>query len=246
MICAFGLLGFVCERRKEISRTWIAAAVALAVLFLANIFYIAIGRTTLVVIPLLLLLLGFRYFGWKGIVAALVAAVVMASVAWIASPLLRERVTLSFSELRSYEASNAVSSTGIRLEVWKKSLEIVATAPLLGHGTGSIPGQFRSVAVGGGLSGLLSNNPHNQFFAVAIQVGLVGTAILVAMWIAHLMVFRGSGLVAWIGIVVVLQNLAAAPFNAHLFDSFHGWLYAFGFGVIGGMALRQNETAAPP
>jgi len=90
--------------------------------------------------------------------------------------------------------------------------------------------------------GQLSVNPHNQVFAVAIQLGLIGTAILLAMWFSHLALFRGGGLVAWIGIVMVVQNLASAPFNSHLFDSFHGWLYAFGVGVLGGIALRERSA----
>jgi len=94
------------------------------------------------------------------------------------------------------------------------------------------------------VTGMESDNPHNQVFAVAIQLGLIGSAILLAMWIAHLALFRGPGLVAWIGIVIVVQNLASAPFNSHLFDSFHGWLYVFAVGVVGGIALRERGEAA--
>ena len=65
------------------------------------------------------------------------------------------------------------------------------------------------------------------------------------MWVAHLALFRGGGLIAWIGIVIVVQNLASAPFNSHLFDSFHGWLYVFGFGVVGGMVLRERAARGP-
>jgi hypothetical protein len=140
----------------------------------------------------------------------------------------------SFAEVEAYETQNAESSSAIRLELWKKSLGIIAAAPVIGHGTGSIPEQF-----GDDVFGQLSVNPHNQVFAVAIQLGLMGTAILIAMWLAHLALFRGGGLVAWIGIVIVVQNIASAPFNSHLFDSFHGWLYAFGVGVVGGTALRE-------
>ena len=55
----------------------------------------------------------------------------------------------------------------------------------------------------------------------------LGVAILMTMWLWHLALFRGGGLIAWVGIVIVVQNLASAPFNSHLFDSFHGWLYVF-------------------
>jgi O-antigen ligase len=243
LVCAFGLLGYAADRWREQHGRLAVAALLLACLFLANIFYIAPGRTAIAIVPLLLLVFGFRYFGWKGVLAALVAGAVIATAAWAASPFLRARVMASFSEVQAYEAGNAISSSGIRLDLWKKSLGFVTAAPILGHGTGSIPDQFHRVAVGAGASGMEADNPHNQVFAVAIQLGLIGAAILLAMWLAHFALFRGPGLIAWIGIVIVTQNIASAPFNSHLFDSFHGWLYVFGVGAVGGIALRERRES---
>jgi O-antigen ligase len=238
LVCAFGLLGFAAERWQKGDTRLTVGALLLAGLFLANIFYIAPGRTAIVIMPALLVIFGFYYFGWKGVAGAVIAGVILGAAAWTASPFLRARVMASFSEVQAYETQGAVSSSAIRLELWTKSLGIIAAAPLIGHGTGSTVEQFGR-GPEGGIFGQLAANPHNQVFAVAIQVGLVGTAILLAMWVAHLALFRGSGVVAWIGIVMVVQNLASAPFNSHLFDSFHGWLYAFGVGVLGGIAQRD-------
>lgn len=244
LICAFGLLGYAAERWRSGPSRLAAAAFLLACLYLGNIFYIAPGRTALAIMPLLLIVLGFRYFGWRGVFAACLAGVVLAALAWAASPFLRGRVLVSFSEVQAYETENAVSSSGIRLDLWKKSLGIIAAAPVIGHGTGSIPQQFRAAADGDAIA-MEAVNPHNQIFAVAIQLGLIGVAILIAMWVAHLALFRGGGLIAWLGIVIVTQNLASAPFNSHLFDSLHGWLYVFGVGVLGGIALRERRTETP-
>ena len=241
LICAFGLLGFAADRWQKGDHRLASGALILAGVFLANIFYIAPGRTAIIIMPALLVILGFYYFGWKGIAAAAVAAAVVAAAAWAASPFLRARIMASFSEVQAYETQNVESSSAIRLELWKKSLGIIANAPLIGHGTGSIPEQFAR-GPEGGVFGLLADNPHNQVFAVAIQLGLIGTAILLAMWLAHLALFRGGGLIAWIGILMVVQNIASAPFNSHLFDSLHGWLYAVGIGVLGGIALRERSA----
>jgi len=241
LICAFGLLGYAADRWREKHGRLAVATLLLACLFLANIFYIAPGRTAIAIMPLLLLVFGFRYFRWKGVLAACLAGAVMAAAAWAASPLLRARVLASFAEVQAYENTDAISSSGIRLDIWKKSLGFVAAAPVIGHGTGSIPDQFHRVAVGAGVAGMEADNPHNQVFAVAIQLGLIGAATLLAMWLAHLALFRVPGLIAWIGIVIVTQNIASAPFNSHLFDSFHGWLYVFGVGAVGGIALRERR-----
>jgi hypothetical protein len=60
--------------------------------------------------------------------------------------------------------------------------------------------------------------------------------------------FRGEGLVAWIGLMVVLQNMLSSLFNSHLFDFHEGWMYVIGVGVAGGMVLRARsaEAAAEP
>jgi O-antigen ligase len=240
LICAFGLLGFSVERWRAWQWKLTAGAVLLACLFVANIFYVAPGRTALVLLPLLLFVFGFWYFGWKGGIAACLVALMIGAAAWAASPMLRARVLASLSEVQTYQRDNTISSSAIRLELWKRSLAIIEAAPVLGHGTGSIPDQFRRAAAGEGVSAIEGNNPHNQILAVAIQLGLIGFAVLMAMWVAHLALFRGGGLIAWTGIVIVLQSLASAPFNSHLFDSFHGWLYVFLFGVVGGIALRER------
>ena len=243
-ICAFALLALAMDRLHERGIAFRIGVIVLAALFLANVFYIATGRTALVVIPVVLGMFGFRYFGWKGIASLVAAGSFLFGIAWSTSPILRERVVGTVSEVQTYRNENAITSAGLRLEFWKKSIEFVADAPWIGHGTGSMPGLFRRAAVGeGGAAGVPSTNPHNQYFAVVIELGLVGGIILIGMWSAHLMLFRGQGLIRWIGLVVVTQNIISSVFNSHLFDFFHGWLYVIGVGVIGGMVL--NRTQAP-
>jgi O-antigen ligase len=79
---------------------------------------------------------------------------------------------------------------------------------------------------------------------VGIQLGLLGVCLLLAMWIAHLMLFRGKGSLAWIGTVIVAQNIVSSTFNSHLSDFTQGWLYVLGTGVVGGMVLRQGTSSA--
>jgi O-antigen ligase len=160
------------------------------------------------------------------------------------SPYLHARLTTTINELHAYESHDALNSTSEHLQLIKESLSFVATAPIFGHGTGSIAEQFRNAAVGRtGPAGKTSANPHNQIFAVAIQLGLIGAGVLVAMWIAHFMLFRGSGLIAWIGIVIVTDNVVSSLVNSHLFDFTQAWLYIFAVGVAGGTALRERKLA---
>jgi O-antigen ligase len=246
-ICIFVLAAFAVVAWRHGRRRMAVASAGLALLFFANILQVATSRTALVVIAVLVLVFGFRWFGWKGMVGLLALVLVCGAVAWTTSSFLRLRLTSFVTELQQYQTENVRTSAGERVEFWKKSLRFIAQAPLVGHGTGSIRDQFRRAGTGeSGASSLASTNPHNQTFAIAIQLGLVGTTALFAMWIAQLLFFRAEGLAAWVGLVVVIQNIVGSLFNSLLFDFTQGWMYVVGVGIAGGALLKTRDPAAAP
>ena len=192
-ICAFALLGLACERIRK--RDWRAALawLGLAALFLGNILFVFTSRVTLVIIPILALLLGWRQLRWAGVFGACLLAVAIGAASWFTSPMLRARMIASVNEVQAYRTSNAATSIGMHTAFLKELLAIIAAAPIVGHGTGSISAQFQRItANGNGASSIATVNPHNQTFAVAIQLGVLGAIVLWAMWIAHLLLFRGA------------------------------------------------------
>jgi O-antigen ligase len=216
---------------------------SLALLFLINIAYVVSSRTVLAVIPVLLVLFAMRRFRWKGVFAILAVSSALAVIVWTSSPYLRDRAVSAVDEVKSYGQQDVITSAGLRLEFYRKSLDFIAAAPVLGHGTGSINPLFRGAIVGQtGIAGAFAANPHQQTLTVAIQLGILGAAVLWAMWISHLLLFRGGGVVAWFGLIVVVQNVVGSLFNSHLFDFTQGWMYVFGVGVAGGMMLRSANT----
>jgi O-antigen ligase len=244
--CIFGLLYLAVGYFERRQWAWLFGAVALALGMLANILYVATSRTALVIMPVLLVVFAIKKLSGRGIAILFIAATAIAVVGWLSSPYLRERTKDISSEIRKFEATGERTSSGERLEFWKRSIEFVRQAPIMGHGTGSIHPLFEKAAMGKtGAAGVASTNPHNQTLTVAIQLGLIGAAVLWALWIAHLLLFRGDGLVAWIGLAVVVQNIVGSLFNSHLFDFTQGWVYVFGVGVAGGMALKNRALERP-
>ncbi len=245
LMCALALAGVALEYWDRREKYLAIVLIGVAALFAANIGFVITSRTTLVVAPVLIAALGWRRFGWKGVLTACFAGIVLAGALWMTSAYLRDRVLHSIADTRAYWTANNLNPAGQHLEFLRKSLLFIAAAPIIGHGTGSIPEQFRNAAAGQtGASGVASVNPHNQIFAVAIQLGLIGAGVLLAMWWAHLMLFRAGGLTGWIGMLVVLENVVSSLFNSHLFDFTQGWLYVFGVGACGGMILRQRDKHA--
>jgi O-antigen ligase len=240
--CMFFLAGIALKAWQE-QRRWLAAAlVSCALLFLSNLFFIMTSRTGLVVIPVLLLLFILRHGSRRRTAGLLLAAAALGIGIWSFAPNIRSSVTDILSEVRNFQPEGEGTRAGERLEFWRKSIGFVADAPLLGHGTGSIRDQFRRAATGqAGMAAMATSNPHNQTFAVAVQLGLVGTAVLFAMWLAHAALFRAEGLAAWAGLVVVTQNVVSSLFNSHLFDFTQGWGYVIGVGVAAGVMLKAGR-----
>ena len=240
LLCAFGLAHWAIDAWGQNRRGRALAPAALALAFLVNIIFIATSRAAFVVFVVMVGLLAFQRFSRKGALAVMVAGAVLAGVAWVSSPRLRERVMEVSQDVELYENGSAATSSGYRLNWWKHSLGFIASAPLIGHGTGSTRAVFRQAAVTDpSLQGdAITDNPHNQTLSIAIQLGLLGAGVLWAMWIAHLLLFRGEGLAAWIGAGVVVENVVASLFNSQLFYFSPGWIYIFGVGVLGGVMLR--------
>jgi O-antigen ligase len=242
-LCAFALaLPALTALRQQ---RWRVAAIcaALILMFVANMLFVVSARTALVCMPVLLVLFAALHLSRRATRLLFAGASVASLLAWTTSPYLRHRVADIGIEYRAQDTSG-IASTAQRLTYWRKSIRFIANAPVFGHGTGSIRQQFAQDAIGQtGLRAEVVNNPHNQTLNVAVQWGLVGVILLYAMWFSHAGLFPGQSLVAWIGLVVVVQNVVSSLLNSHLFDFHEGWIYVIGVGVAGGMSLRAMTHA---
>jgi O-antigen ligase len=245
LICAFALAHLAISAWREHRRRVAAALAVLAIVFLLNIAFVALARSTLVIFVALLAVIALQRFNWKGTLAVLVAGAVFAGSTWAASPYLRARIYSAVQEVQEYRFQDEATSSGLRLEFWRKSLQLIAAAPVFGHGTGTVLDLFRKLASEGeGASAAVTDQPHNQTFQIAIQLGFVGAALLFGVWISHLFMFRGGGLAAWLGVGLVVQNIVACIFNSYLLEFTLGWIYVFGVGVLGGMMFQQRASGS--
>ncbi|MCP3408261.1 O-antigen ligase [Bradyrhizobium sp. CCGB01] len=245
-LCAFALAlpALTFWRGGRVAATAVCAALIL--LFATNMVFVASARTALLCIAVLLALFAWRHLSGRAALVLLAGTIAASALAWTASPYLRQRITDVAVEYRHGHENISRASTAQRLTYWRKALHAFTEAPLIGHGTGSIKRQFERAATGGSsLDAEIVSNPHNQTLNVAMQWGLLGVILLYAMWIAHLRLFLGEGLAAWIGLAAVVQNIASSLLNSHLFDFHEGWMYVLAVGVAGGMALKakRGDTA---
>jgi O-antigen ligase len=243
-LCAVGLAYPIIAllRAGRIVPALLLGAIALS--FVANMTFIIVSRTALVTMPIMLMV--FALLHLKSRTSAILAgvAVLLAALAFATSLQLRAKIQTFSRDYQLYHEQNEPTSIGLRLEFWQKSLRFISEAPVLGHGTGSIRGLFEQAAIGKDLAtSVVIANPHNQTLNVAIQWGALGVVLLYAMWLVHVLLFRGDGLVAWVGLMVVVQNFFTSLFNSHIFDFTPGWMYVLGVGIAGGMMAAQRDAS---
>ena len=253
-LCAFALaLGGVSvwvggNRRRA------AAMIILALVFLADIFMIFISKTGVLITAALIGLFVVHAEGWRrSLLIAAPIALVVAIALWSSVPAQRRLAEIA-TDIHAVDgdkgSSEATLSTASRLDFWSKAVEFIKEAPLFGHGTGSTKSLYQSLeATRPSPYGEAVPDPHNQFLAIAIQVGLVGGVILLVMWAVHFSMFIGRSFASAIGQAVVIQNFIGSLFNSHLSTVTQGMLYCLAVGLLGGIvqrACRRKLVAERP
>jgi O-antigen ligase len=244
-LCAFALaLGGVSawvggNRRRAV------AMLILALVFLADVFMIYISKTGILMTAALVGLFVVQAGGWRRSLLIATPIVLIAAIAlWTSAPAQRRlaEITTDIHAVDSGKGnSEATLSTASRLDFWSKAVEFIEQAPLFGHGTGSTKSLYQSLeATRPSPYGEAVPDPHNQFFAIAIQVGLMGGAILLAMWAVHFSMFVGGSFACAMGQAVVLQNFIGSLFNSHLSTVTQGMLYCLAVGLLGGIVQRAR------
>jgi O-antigen ligase len=241
-LCAFALAVPALSFWRGRSMIALTACLALMLLFATNMVFVASARTSLLCIAVLLVLFAWRHLSRRAALLLFASAVAASALAWTVSPYLRQRISDIAVEYQHGREDINRASTAQRLTYWRKAATAFAQAPLFGHGTGSIKRQFeRAASDESRLDAEIVSNPHNQTLHAAVQWGLLGVILLYALWIAHLRLFTGDSLAAWIGLVVVVQNITSSLVNSHLTDFHEGWIYVLGVGIAGGMVLKTRS-----
>ena len=243
VVLAYPAIGLL--RANKIRQALALGAISLG--FVANMVFVIVSRTAMVTMPIMLAVFAMMHLKRRTNLILLACFFVFGALAWTVSPQLQATTERFTEEYQLYMEQNIPTSIGLRLEYWRKSLSFFAEAPLIGHGTGATRGLFERAATHGSYqaSSEVIGNPHNQTLNVAVQWGAVGVVLLYAMWLVHLLLFRGEGLAAWIGLLVVVQNIFTSLFNSHIFDFHEGWMYVLGVGIAGGMTLAAKRRDLP-
>lgn len=175
-------------RALESCRSWWVYAGTIGVA-LFSLFALVPGRTGYVVLAALIGLLMWQRFRVRGLVIAAAAVMLIAGGAYSTSSMFRARMQQTAAQIQQYwtgsGSHNGLSPTvEPRLKYYELTLRLIRRSPIVGHGTGGFERAYRELANPQGLP--VPAEPHNEYLAIASQVGLVGLAvwlwILIEQW----------------------------------------------------------------
>lgn len=227
-------------------------AVLVALLALGNVFSVLSGRSGHVVAIALLSIaimweLPRRY---RAIVVLL--PFMLALGLYAGSPKVRERLNLVHTEMQAYSSSQEpVTSSGLRLNFWTKSIQLIGQRPLTGSGVGSWFPEFTRLQheknpaseVGG------HGNPHQEYLLWGVELGIPGILIFLGLLLA---VWRDSLQMetpyARATQSALLALAVACLFNSSLYDAYIGSFFCVLTGLLLALGLNQktSHTTALP
>jgi O-antigen ligase len=200
----------------------------LGVLAVFNLMFVNTGRTGQLAFLCLIPLLLHRWWRLKGVLAGMVAALVLALSAYAGSPTFRTNTQSAYSDLQAYARGMTYTSNGLRLEFWQNTLNLICTHPIFGGGTGSFREEYGELAAQQNLTGdYVATNPHNEYLLVWSQQGTIGLSLLLWLWAtqwrrAYLLEDAERYLTHALIVIMVVGDL----FNSFLLDNFEGHFYA--------------------
>ena len=225
-----------------------AFAVAAGVAFAVPIVFLSQGRTgyvALLIGAFTVFLLRTRVTPLRTL-AGLAAIALMSAGFYLASPNVKSRTDALVTEVRTNQQG---SPNGLRLSFMRVGLQAVASHPLLGLGTGSFAQAYAPTALAdwpaGSEMALARHQPHSEFVLVAVQLGLLGVLVYVAM-----LATLGSAALGKRGIeadslaLLLVVYVVTSMFNSLLWDTTeaHWFLLLAGCLYVG---ARRRGAARP-
>lgn len=207
----------------SMKNTWRWLFAALFLLAVYDVLFINISRSGYVVLFSLLLLLASQLFAWKGLLAGVLISIFLCGGLLFLPANFKERFNLMHSEITQYKHGSFDTSVGLRLEFYRNSMKLLKEHPWIGTGTGSFAQDYLTVTHD---KQFATRNPHNEYLNIAVQFGLLGLVILLAMFIVHAWIsFRLQGLRQYFAQAVLVSIAVGALFNSWLMDATQGCFY---------------------
>jgi O-antigen ligase len=239
----FSLLIVFClsEAFNASTRLVLWSCLAVALLAAADIAWVMAARTGKATLPAVFVWAAWEWmrhsrfqarFLWFATAAILAAAVCV--TAWVAA---NPATTLgsAHTEIRESLQSGAITSGGLRMEFYRKSLQLISHRPFTGYGTGSLEtetGRLASHATTE-VGKIATVNTHDEFLMWAVQLGIPG---LLLFFLFCFSAFHSALATASVSAQMLrgtwIVFLAGSLINSYLYDFTEGYSLTLLTGIL--------------
>ncbi len=222
------------------------AIIAIIAAFIC-VFFIFKGRTGHVVAIAVISLASFwelpKRFRW----AILLIAPLLLLILLAGSSKVRDRLEEVRVETLAFDHKDDVrTSTGIRLNLWQRSLQAMGERPLIGYGVGSWEMQYNRMQKKSFPEHQpIKGNPHQEYLLWGVELGVVGIALILSIFIAIYKDATGMLAPHRRALLSVLLGLAlACLFNCSLYDALIGDFFCLTLGLLLALGLRPGSNTS--
>lgn len=208
-------------------------AAGLSILAAGNVLLMVQGRTGYAILALLAAYFIACRFGRKGLAAAAVGLALFGAMAYHWSDTFQERIDTTLAQAGTWHQGQGGEQTSIgqRLDFYTNTWAIIKDHPLFGVGVGGFDAAYAERVQGTGM--VLSSNPHNQYLMIAAQLGLVGLAALIWLYLTYWrQAARLTAPFRQIARGVLLAMLFGNLFNSFMVDFTERMFFAWISGVL--------------
>ena len=233
------LMGIILLFKKHmlpIRTIWI---MGLMLPILGALVYITPGRSgylAFMVVTVYFVYLLFREKQYK----ILSLVLLFSSTLLLTSPLVYDRIELGIKEMQHVDPATIESSSmGMRMAVWKNTIELIKDRPLLGFGTGSFEAAYsKKIKDNPEWKKNILHDPHNQFLKIWSEMGMLGLMVFLSMLTSSLFQ-KSSKMYLHLGIGVLLAWCATSLFSSHFSTFTEGRFIYIWLGIM--LASESNK-----
>ncbi|MBP9737081.1 MAG: O-antigen ligase family protein [Rhodoferax sp.] len=180
-LMASGLLSIVLTQRLTSAQSYILFTLIAIAGF--DILFLVTGRTGQIAFLCMLSLILLMWNWRRGFAMLVGILLILAVIVPRFSPSFEDGVANAESDMRAYTSGNANTPIGMRLAWHKASTQLILESPVFGHGTGSFKTEYKKLPASE-LHAPLSDNPHNDYLLLSVELGIPGGLLLIGLLVA--------------------------------------------------------------
>jgi O-antigen ligase len=195
-----------------------------------NLFYIAPGRTGMLVFVCLMILFLIQRLTLLQQMVGLFSITLLLSLVFLTSDNFSSRSSIALKEIQDYQYGDSRTSMGMRFDWWVTSMSLIKEKPLFGHGTGAFEKEHDRLIENTKITP--TDNPHNEYLFIGVQLGFLGLSMFLLLFLAQIILsFKLEKPDRFLVQGVVVAMAVGCLMNSFLFDSHQGHFWAFLSGI---------------